>query len=149
MTRSPSAQPSTLGADPGDDAGRLVAHHDRRATAPGAPVHAVDVAAAYPARPHGDQDFVVGQLGDGDVGVFEVARAGKDQGFHLCQAAHEGRGYSSPLVVPSSPEDRPGPKSTPGSTAGPPRLQPRGSGSASHSVSTVGLSPDLARRCRR
>ncbi len=72
-----------LGADHGHDTGRFMAHDDGRAAAPGAPVHPMDVTAANTARPHGDEDLVVGQLSNGDVRVVEVAGAGEDQGFHL------------------------------------------------------------------
>jgi len=70
-----------FGAHPGDHAGRLVAHHNRRAATPGTPVHPVDVTSTYPARPDGDQDFVVGRLGDRYVHIFEPARSGETRAF--------------------------------------------------------------------
>ena len=51
---------------------------------------------------NGDQDLVVGHRRQRYVGVVEVARSGKDQSFHPCQAGHDGPGYSAPGNPPRS-----------------------------------------------
>ena len=67
----------------GDDLTRgLMSHDKRRAAASGGTIPAVDIAAADAASVDAEEDLVVGGVWRREVGVFEVGRGGKEEGFH-------------------------------------------------------------------
>ncbi len=70
-------------AEGGDAAGGFVTHYERRNSAAGGTVEAVDVAAADAAGSDFDEDFVGGWGGFGGVGDFEVVVLGEEEGFHF------------------------------------------------------------------
>ena len=75
-------EPGDVVADPLDDSGCLVAHHERRNASSGAPVESVDVAATDAARADADDDLVAAWIGLGHVDEFEVSVVTEQQGSH-------------------------------------------------------------------
>ena len=71
-----------VAAQPGDRAGGLVAHDDRRLPAAGAAVHAVNVAAADAAGGHLQQHVVRSDFRQRPLLNFEMVIGGQYEGFH-------------------------------------------------------------------
>ena len=69
--------------DLGNDSGHLVSHDDGGPAPTRASVHAMNVAAANPARPHPDQDFIGLHRRHGHVLDRKTAVFFEDERFHV------------------------------------------------------------------